>query len=113
MVKSDVVIHGVKKFFETDILPQAVGTEKKVLSGVINILVRKAPKVMKKLTDNSFLKFLDLVDEEGNIDIDVLYDELLELSRESPFVISIPFTGDITLRERDIESIYELIMNAR
>jgi hypothetical protein len=57
-----------------------------------------------------FIKMLDVVDENGMIDIDIIYQAFFNQAKKGEAVINLPMVGETKLNERDIEMLYRYIV---
>ena len=53
---------------------------------------------------------LDVIDEHGMIDIDIIYQAFLNQAKKGEAVIDLPMVGETKLNERDIEMLYRYIV---
>lgn len=69
------------------------------------------PWAERKYLDNmDTLKMVGLVSEDGEIDIDTLYNRLSEIARKSGSVKwSMPMMGEVTFHSEDIDKLYHIL----
>lgn len=113
MVKSSAISQGLVNFVDGEILPKMTGWQKWIVGSMAGIASKKANSFLDSVVQNPLVKALGIVDEEGMIDIDLLYEELSKQAQKSHAILSIPMIGDIKLNADDVESLYRHIMNAR
>ncbi len=112
MVTYNQVITGITTYIDTEILPQITGFKKLALGVGSGIALKKADNVYKMIKDNKIIHALDLMDNNGNINIELLKDELLEKMGEEKYPIDIPMIGTLKINKNDINKIYDLILNS-
>lgn len=110
MVKASAISKGMVNFVDSELLPKIPGLQKWIVGTVAGIVGKKADAIIENLSQNPLMKTLGIVDDNGNIDIEVIYNELSKQASKSPAVLSIPMVGDIKLYADDVESLYRHIM---
>lgn len=114
MVNKEQIINGATRWFDTEFMPQLPPNSiKQVLAGTaIAILLKRANYIIENFSTNSLAKSLKLSDENGNMDIDDIYDELKRHIPDRGLSIDIPLLGKLTIKRSDIESLYGFIQEA-
>ena len=64
------------------------------------------------MKNNSIIKLLDIIDEEGHIDIETLYQEVKKQAQKEIIRLEIPMLGTLKLNDEDIEKLYGYIKNS-
>lgn len=110
MVNYTKVINGLDKFINEEIINKMVGTPKTLMNVVVGVAVTRATEIFQILKGNSILKTLNLVNENDEIDVEVLYKELKKQVQKTPLIFDLKILGTITLNEQDIDKLYSYIM---
>lgn len=96
--------NAVMQYFESEIYTKAVGFKKFTLGAAYVLYRPKLPGVIVNLLNNPLIKMLDIVDENGLIDLDKLYSAGKESIRKSgQFEIA-----GILFNESDIDRLYSI-----
>ena len=65
---------------------------------------------MEKYREHPAVAVLDMIDAEGNVDIDKLYQAVApQFANGKKQTISIPLIGDMTIDRTDLEKLYRYI----
>ena len=112
MVKYEQVINGLTKFIDNEIISQLSGNQKILLGIGTGVALRKGENIYNGLKNNSMIKMLEIIDEQGNIDIETLYEESKKQATKEVIRVDIPMIGTLKLNEEDIEKLYGYIKNS-
>lgn len=106
------VIQGLINYIDADILSKLNGSATKWAAGAaVAIAARRAEQIYKEISNNPMVRMLGIVDGE-NVDVDLLYAELLRQAQQGSATLNIPMLGPITFAAADVESLYRHIMGA-
>ena len=98
----------INEYITREIVPLGATMDfpKQVLFGVrIGIVKRKIEDIVKSYLTNSGFKFLELVDSNGNIDIETIYNAALDTMQQ----ITQLEIGGITFRVSDLQKLYGIM----
>lgn len=109
MVHYKQAIEGFARFIDTEIVPKMDGLQKWVFGTGAGIAMRKADEMFHQFKDHPLLIALDLV-KGDEINIELLYEELIKQANQSAIKIEIPMLGTLSLNKDDIEKMYRIIM---
>ena len=113
MVHIDKVKHGLARYIEVEMLPKMHGADAWLTGIVSALLIEHLGEIMKEWHNNSIVKAMHIMDENGNVNLEKIYPLALAQSRRTgPIKMELPLIGTITLAEADIEHIYQRIMSA-
>lgn len=74
---------------------------------------RKADHILRVLSQSSKIQMLDVFDGAGNIDIDVIFECIMEqFKRRQKLPISIPYFGDFAFTAHDAQELFDMIKRA-
>lgn len=114
MVTITQVQQGVAKFVDAEIIPRLSVMEKLVVGGGAGLVTAKLPEVLNRYADHKLVSALGLYDREnGEIDLDAVYNAAKPYIGADPVPVKIPFVG-ITLKftEREFDTLYKYIKEA-
>lgn len=112
MVTYGQIIDGLTKFIDFELISQLTGNQKILLGIGSGIALRKGENVYNTLRNNSVVKMLDIMDGEGRIDIETLYQEAKKQVEKEVIRLELPIIGTLKLNEEDIEKLYNYIKNS-
>lgn len=104
------VICGIVKFIDDDLLPKMHGLNRWLFGTGAGIMASKSEKLFEEFKHNQLIKTLDLMNDEGMVDVVCIYKELLRQADNGPVNIEVPMLGTITLDKSDVEKMYRYIM---
>ena len=115
MVPFEKVCSGLTQFFVEDIMPKMGMGQNPFLLGMAEILIRKngtgiTEGMIRPMLENPMLKNMGGTDDNGGVDVDLLYQTAKEqVSKMPECVIELPDPlGKVTLRNADIEKLNRL-----
>ena len=109
MVSYSQVVSGISKFMDQEIINKIQGWQRWALGTGAGIFLSKSGEIFTRLKENSIVKMLGLIDENGMIDVDTIYSELRKQADKGAIVAEIPMLGKITLTKDDVEKLYACI----
>ena len=111
MITIDQVMRGVVRFIDTEILPH-LPTGKEIGAGIAVALIMDGGKErILAMRENPVVQMMGVMDETGNINIDRLYNAARPKS-EQRLPVSIPFIGELTFDQNDVDKLYRYIKEA-
>lgn len=111
MVTIDQAMRGIMHFADTEIIPH-LPTGKGIGAGIALALVMDGGKTqLLKLRENPAVQMMQIMDEQGNIDIDRLY-SAARPKFENKLSVSVPFIGDLKFDQNDVDKLYKFIQEA-
>lgn len=109
-VSIDQLKKGVATYLDTELIPLIDDGFKRVMVGAaVSIAITKYASVIPALNENKFIKTLDIIDGENNIDIETLYNAIQSKMTNDGFSVDVPVLGAIRFKPMDIEKIYKTI----
>jgi hypothetical protein len=114
MVSISSIEQGFANYLDTELmtkLPQN-GFQKVIAGTVISLTIRKSGAIISSLKDNSFVKMLEVMDEDGNVDIDTLKDEFKKQMPDAGVKVDVPYIGVMTFKKNDVDKLYDYIVSA-
>lgn len=110
MVSIEQVKQGFARYIDAEFTNKMTGINRWLVGGIAGIAILRAENIYNHLKDMPFIKMLDVVDENGMIDIDIIYNAFLEQARRGEAVIDMPMVGQTKFNEHDIEMLYRYIV---
>jgi hypothetical protein len=110
MVNIEQVKQGFARYVDAEFTNKMTGINRWLVGGIAGIAILRAENIYNHLKDMSFIKMLDVVDENGMIDIDIIYNAFLDQARRGEAVIDMPMVGQTKFSEHDIEMLYRYIV---
>lgn len=112
MVNVSQIKNGLAKYVDTEILPHTQGLNKAIIATGATLAISKIDNFLDKYRTNDTLKFLELVDSEGNVNIDLLISEFTKHIPEGGLVLNLPVVGDLIFYAADINTMHRYILNS-
>lgn len=111
MVSVNKIERGVAKYVDTEIMPHldANGVEKVVIGTAVSLLIRRSGAIIGEYKNNKLVKMLGVIDNDGNIDIDMLSEELKKNVSKEGIKVDVPIIGTMTFHKSDIDKLYGYI----
>lgn len=107
------VYNGIAKYLDSDIISKIDGWQKWVIGAGMSMALSKSNNIFEKIKEMPIVKTLEIVDEQGMINIDELYKYVKEQAEKSPITINNAITGPITFNKKDVDRLYEFIKEAK
>lgn len=113
MVSINKIEQGVAAYLDSEIMPQLQnGSLEKVIAGTaISLAIRKSGKILAGYKNNKAIQMLELMDSEGNVDVDILAEELKKNIPTEGFKIEVPLIGAMTFHKDDVDKLHKYIVN--
>lgn len=110
MVTLAQVQNGIVKYLDAEITPKIPGWQKWVFGAAVGISLSKITNIFNALKENPFVKMLEVIDENDNIDIDTVYQEFRRQSQKGSITFDVPLIGmPLTLNTTDVDKLYQMI----
>lgn len=119
MVHFNYVINGIKRYIEKEIYPRMESMQRVAARFAVARMSSNPDTLLKVMQDSGIIKSLNIVDDEGYVDIDGIREDLRrEIQAEEKLIIDGAMfgklgdfvLGKITLTPRDVDTIYGCIM---
>lgn len=112
MVSIDKIEQGLANYLDGELMPQLQnnGIEKILIGTAASLMIRKSGAIIDGYKDNKLVKMLGLMDENGNVDVEILTEELKNNMPKEGIKIDVPVVGTLTFRKDDIDKLYDYIM---
>lgn len=111
MVTYQAVVKGISNFIDNEILKKLSGTSKMLMGVGMGVALKRSENIFNVLKNNSIIKILGIIDEQGNIDVEVLHDELKKQVEKEEITIDVPAIGILKLNAADVDKLFYYIKN--
>ena len=112
MVTIDQAMRGAAKFADNEIIPH-LPTGKGIGAGIALALIMDGGKAqLLKLRENPAVQMMGIMDEEGNIDLDRLYNAARTQVDGKKIPLTIPVIGELRFDVNDVDRLYKYIQEA-
>ena len=105
------VMDGLAKYVDQEIVNKIPGWKRGVVGSGLGMMLSNTDNIYKELKNNEFVKLLNLMDEQGNVNVEALYKELKKQAQKSSATIELPMIGSFVLNEQDVEKLYNFIVS--
>lgn len=112
MVTLNQILRGLSTFLECEIVDKIDGLMKWGVGAAIAIYMENGANIFNSLKNNQWVKMLDAIDTDDNIDIDKIYKAILLEAKKHAITFKTPGLGVITLTANDVEKLYTHIKEA-
>ena len=116
MVPIAQVKAGLETFVQQEILDKTAGLPRWGVGAIMGIVFTKSENIITQLRNNRFIQALGIIDEKGNVDIDLIYGELKKQAVKEDAVIDLKIMdvplGTIKLTLADVDALYKAICNS-
>lgn len=115
MVTKKQIRDGLVKFLDTELMPNLgdQGAVKQLLIATgIGIMVRSLEPMIDKFAHHPMVEIFGVSDKDGNIDVDLIAEELRPNVPREGFAVDIPLVGEIKLFPEDVDSMLRHIKNS-
>lgn len=111
MVSIDKIEQGLANYLDAELMPQFKGNsvEKVLVGTAASLAIRRSGAIIEGYKDNKFVKMLGLMDDKGNVDMDILVDEVKKNIPKDGVKVEIPVIGTLTFHKEDVDKLYDYI----
>ncbi len=112
MVTIDQAMRGVAQYAENEIIPH-LPTGKGIGAGIALALIMDGGKSrILALKDHPAVQMMGIMDEEGNIDLDRLYNAARPRFDGQKLPVTVPIIGELRFDVGDLDKLYRYIQEA-
>lgn len=110
-VTIDQAMRGAVRFADNEIIPHLPGG-KGIGAGIALALIMDGGRSrILALREHPAVKLMQIMDEQGNIDLDRLYNAARP-KFENKLSVSVPFIGELRFDQNDVDKLYKYIQEA-
>lgn len=111
MYSYDRVINGITKYIDNEIVNKVPGWKRWLVGSGLGMMLSNSESIYHSIKDNEFVKMLNLIDQQGHINVDEIYKELKKQAQKGSVDIELPMVGSFVLNEHDVDKLYGFIVN--
>lgn len=112
MVRPESIAKGLANYIDAEILPKMGGWQRWVIGSFTGIALKRADTIVKELASHPVAKVMGIINSEGLVDLELIYQELARQAGKGPAVFEIPMMGELRLTSEDVDYLYRAIMSA-
>lgn len=111
MVTIAKVEQGVAAYLDSELMPKlpSTGIEKVLAGTAMGLVIRRSGKILEGLKSNKTVQMLGIMDAEGNVDVDLLKEELKKNIPQDGVKVDVPVIGTLTFHKDDVDKLHEYI----
>lgn len=111
MVTIAKIEQGVAAYLDAEIMPQlpSSGLEKVLAGTAMSLFIKRSGKIIEGYKENKAVQMLGIMDADGNVDVDVLAEELKKNIPSDGVKVEIPIIGKMTFHKDDVDKLHEYI----
>lgn len=109
-VDFEKVIDGVTRYINGELIPGMNQVQEFATRLMLARIIRNQEAIKSGLISNPFIRTFGVIDDEGMVDVSELAEDIKhEIKRVEKLSFSVPFFGDMTFRETDVDQLYQMI----
>ena len=110
MVTMNQLQNGITAYIDREVLPHLTGMKRVGLGVYSAMAANNIGPMLTKYKDHPAVAVLDVIDSDGNVDVDKLYQAALPMFQDGEKQhINIPFIGELMVDRTDLEKLYQYI----
>lgn len=111
MVTIKQIEQGIAAYLDEELMPKlpTSGIEKVITGTALSLFIRRSGTILEGYKNNKTIQMLGVMDADGNVDIDLLAEELKKNFPENGMKVDIPIIGGMTFHKEDVDKLYEYI----
>ena len=110
-VTIDQAMRGALRFADNEVIPHLPGG-KGIAAGVMLALIMESGKEkLLALRENPAMQMMQVLDENGNIELDRLY-SAARPRFENKLAVSVPLLGELRFDQGDVDKLYKYMQEA-
>lgn len=105
------IMQGLMSYADNEVIPKLPTSSKWIMGTAIALGQNKVHDIMSALMENSIVKMLGIVDNDGMIDADALISAMQQASdKYGSVTMDIPLVGKLTFSSGDVKNIKKYIV---
>jgi hypothetical protein len=109
-MKFEKVIDGILRYLDSDIFEHMNDWQEMLARIAVSRMAKSSGQLKEFIINNPFLATFQIVDSEGNVDVDELLSDVREqIARKEKLVLSFPVFGKFTFTAADVDRLHEVI----
>lgn len=110
MVTTSQIEQGIATWLDTELMPQLQmdGWKRVVAGAAMGVIVKRSGQMLDNLASSPLFTSLE-ISKDGEIDIDIIAEELMNATPDQGFTIDLPLIGTMTIHRQDIDNLHRMI----
>ena len=105
-VDSTKLVNGLINFADQEVINNLPTVGKWLVGAGVGITTSKINEIVNALNENSIVKMMGIIDEDGLFDIDLIIDNLKQsANRYGKMNVQVPLVGRLTFSESDVDTL--------
>lgn len=111
MVSINKIEQGVAAYLDSELMPKLPnsGFEKVLAGTALSLAIRRSGNILDSYKNNKAVQMLGIMDKDGNVDVDVLAEELKKNIPTEGVKVDVPIIGALTFHKDDVDKLHEYI----
>lgn len=111
MVSIGKIEQGIAAYIDSELMPKlpSNGVQKLIAGTAISVLIKRSGTILESYKDNQIVKMLGIMDTDGNVDVDVLAEELKKNMPAEGVKVDVPVIGMLTFKKEDVDKLHKCI----
>lgn len=112
MVNKNQIEAGLAAYVDSEFLPQLhmQPLQQTLIGAGACILTKRIGTAIDNLKNNAAMNALGIIDVSGNVDIDILAQEIKAKMPQEGLRIPVPLLGEVVMHTKDIDTLYRMII---
>lgn len=112
MMEFEKVLKGIEKFIYKEMYNGFTEWQRFMAEIAVKRIVGRSDLLKEKLKSNSIIQMLDIMDEEGNVDVEGLMSDIRHKIEEmGKLSLTLPLFGTFTFCPSDVDVLHRYIIN--
>lgn len=113
MVEFDKVLRGIEKYISNEMCKGLNGWQLFLAEVAVERITGKRENLKEYLKNNTIVQMLDIMDDEGNVDVEGLLTDIKhKIEEKGKLCFTLPIFGKYTFHPSDVAVLHKYIMNA-
>lgn len=105
-VSAEQIINGMTQYVDGEVIAKLPTMGKWVLGASIGVATHKINDIVHNLNDNTIVKMMGIVDDDGMYDLDIVADNLKHSAQKyGKMIIEVPLIGKLSFNDSDIDNL--------
>lgn len=113
MVSLSQFLCGLRQYLDSELVSKVTGINKWIVGAGLSMAIDNGADVFNKLKENKMIKSMNVINSEDEIDLQKLYKYFSEQAKKNAVTFNLDYVGAITLKQTDIEKLYQFIMESK
>lgn len=108
---AEQIMQGIMNYIDSEVIVKLPTAGKWVVGTAIGIATTKAVNIVESIQSNAVIKAMDVVDENGLIDVDTVISSLkTSADRYGKITVELPMIGKLAFSSSDVEVLRNYIV---